>query len=687
MVPRTIGELPWKGKDMKNVRRFEMANPGPARRASWTFALLVGVLGAASCNKETTPAASVHNEDASAKNDVGPTGGSGSGGTSAKGGAAGSSAGGAGGGESSGGKAGGAGGGATAGAGGSAAGGSAAGGSSAKGGTGGGSGAGSGGNSSDAGADLARADAPVDRTGNRDTTSRNETSADSACPGQQTLCDGTCVDTSTSISNCGSCGTACGASQVCSGGACVGTAANDGCTDTLASNLTLQQIAVYQTIKIPIMTGGTEVAAASRIAGVVNGRPSVVRVFVTPGSGWTARDLSARLTLVPSGGQPAVYTSKKTISAASTDADTKTTFQFNIAAEAMVTPLNYSLEIVECGAASGTAGNTRFPATGTIDMGVKTTGVIKVKIIPLKVDTLLPDTSDAALAPYAAHMKAMYPITDISFSIGDTLTVASVDDWSATLDQVRAKRSADKPANDVYYYGLIKPAADLKTYCRSSCITGIGYVVDTATGSYAGSARAAMGIGFGDKASTETMNHEIGHNHGRNHAPCSTAGTISGVDASYPYSKAIVGVWGYDSRTQTLIDPNKYVDIMSYCSPVWISDYNYKALVARVAAVDGVANVLTVNVEMAKWRVILVDDRGARWGIPLAEPGPAEGQPEMATVYDGAGEALTTVRVYRTEISDISAAMYMVPEPKDNWYAIAVNGAAPLPFASPMPKL
>jgi hypothetical protein len=679
---------------MRNVRRFDLAKPGSARRSTWTSTLLAAVLGTVACHQDPAPEASIHHEDAAAKADVGATGGNG-GGSSAKGGAAGNTTGGSGGTAGAGGSAGsgGKGGGgssATGGEGGSAVGGSGAGGTSTKGGAGGGAGAGgSGGGNSDAAPDSARFDVAPDgsnRDGNRDTTGKND-GADSACPSKQTLCDGTCVDTSTSTSNCGGCGNACGADQVCSGGSCVGTTANDGCTDTLASNLTVQQIAVYQTIKVPIMTDGAEVAPASRIAGIVNGRPSVVRVFVTPGSSWTARDLSARLTLVPSAGQPAVYTSKKTISAASTDADSKTTFQFNIAAEAMVTPMSYSLEIVECGSTSGSAGKARFPTTGTIDMGVKTTGVLKVKIIPLQANSLLPDTSETALAPYAAHMKAMYPITDISFSIGDTLTAQSVDDWSGTLDQLRAKRSADKPANDVYYYGLIKPAADLKTYCKSSCITGIGYVVDTATGSYAGSARAAMGIGFGDKASTETMAHEIGHNHGRNHAPCSTAGTITGVDSNYPYSKAITGVWGYDSRSQTLMDPNKYVDIMSYCSPVWISDYNYKALVTRVAAVNGVANVLTVNAELAKWRIILLDDRGPRWGIPLDEPAPAEGQLEMATIYDDSGATLTSVRVYRTQIGDVSASMYMVPEPKQGWYAIAVDGAAPLPFAAPMPRL
>jgi hypothetical protein len=662
------------------------------RRMNPMLSLLASAVMAVACNNDTT--SSAHNGDTAGKaGGQAGAGGNGGGGNSAKGGTAGNASGGnsaaggtAGNAAGAGGRNGGAGGAAGRSNGGSDMGGSTTGGTA---GGGGQNNAGNSGTGKDAGDDSGNADAPADLRPDGFTTTRDTGKADvdSACPANQTLCDGTCVNTGTSSTNCGSCGNACAADQVCSGGACMGSTANDGCSNTLASNLTLQSIAVYQTVKIPIMDSGNEVAAAARNAGVVNGRPTVVRVFVTPGANWTARELSARLTVVASAGQPTVYTSKKTISGASTDADTKSTFQFNIPAASMVTPLNYSVEVVECGNASGTAGQARFPSSGTIDMGVRKTGGLKIKVIPLKYGTLVPDTSDTAMAPYLAEMMAFYPITDLTFSVGDTLTVTSVDDWSGMLDQVRAKRSADKPAADVYYFGMIKPAADLRTYCKSSCITGIGYVVTSATGSTAGSSRAAMGIAFGDSASTETMAHELGHNHGRNHVNCSTAGTITGIDTKYPYSTKTTGVWGYDSRSQALLDPAKYVDLMSYCTPVWISDYNYSALVTRVAAVDGTANVLTANAEMAKWRVVLLDERGPRWGIPLDEPGPAEGEPEMATIYDGAGEELTSVRVYRTEISDISGAMYMVPEPKENWYAISVGGAVPLPFAAPMPKL
>jgi hypothetical protein len=502
------------------------------------------------------------------------------------------------------------------------------------------------------------------------------------CPTGQTMCDGSCVDTSTSTSHCGSCDKSCDSGQSCNSGTCSGqgsTNPSDGCTDTAANNITLKQIAVYQAVKIPVMTDMKEVAASARAADVVAGKDAMVRVFVTVGSGWTSRSLSARLALTVDGSTKS-YFSKQTIAASSAEGTLPNSFPIQVPASALSGAARYSVQVVECGTASGSAGQARFPASGDMDLGVRETGGLKIKIIPITVGSLTPDTSATALEVYAKTMRAMYPINAVDITVGGSISAASPVDWIKMVDQMRAKRLADAPASDVYYYGLLKPAASLQAYCGSACTTGIGYVV---SGNYP-SQRVALGVGFADRYSAETMAHEVGHNHGRNHAPCvSGGGTIDGVDAKYPYTKAALGSWGYDPRTQTLIDPARSTDIMGYCSNKWMSDYTYNAISDRVASLNGKALMLFSPDALNRWRVLLVDGQGPRWGIPIDQESLAEGTPEQATVYDQTGAAVDTITVYRTEIGDVDAASIMVPEPKPDWYAVQVTGAPPHPFAAP----
>ena len=56
------------------------------------------------------------------------------------------------------------------------------------------------------------------------------------------------------------------------------------------------------------------------------------------------------------------------------------------------------------------------------------------------------------------------------------------------------------------------------------------------------------------------------------------------MDPDYPYRDGNIGVYGYDARSGALVDPST-PDLMSYCHPQWISDYNFKkALEYRIQA-------------------------------------------------------------------------------------------------------
>jgi hypothetical protein len=95
-----------------------------------------------------------------------------------------------------------------------------------------------------------------------------------------------------------------------------------------------------------------------------------------------------------------------------------------------------------------------------------------------------------------------------------------------------------------------------------------------------------VGLGWFNRPShtTELVAHELAHNMGRLHAPC---GGAAGPDPAYPHPGGSIGTYGHDLYTWSLSGtgtPTQYAtgtgDLMSYCTPPWISDYTYLGLLA-----------------------------------------------------------------------------------------------------------
>ena len=108
----------------------------------------------------------------------------------------------------------------------------------------------------------------------------------------------------------------------------------------------------------------------------------------------------------------------------------------------------------------------------------------------------------------------------------------------------------------VYYYGYFKPEMG------DNCCGGLGYI----------GYPAAVGI---DTDDGEILAHELGHNFGRLHVDC---GSPSGTDPAYPYPVKTVGSVGLSLDLKTWISPVGNYDLMSYCNPKHISDYNVAAV-------------------------------------------------------------------------------------------------------------
>ncbi len=212
--------------------------------------------------------------------------------------------------------------------------------------------------------------------------------------------------------------------------------------------------------------------------------------------------------------------------------------------------------------------DNRWPgSSSTQSVNVQTVPLFDLTFVPIKqsVNNLTGVVSNANKDALAATTKSMWPLGATSVSVHATYTTAAPayqsndgnGAWSQTLSEISALKSADVSSSD--YVGILQV-----TY--GGGIAGLGYVGYSAAIAW-------------DKASSApgVIAHELGHNFGRNHAPC---GGPAGPDPSYPYANADIGTWGLDLPALSLKAPGTYKDLMSYCNPDWVSDYNYLAVLA-----------------------------------------------------------------------------------------------------------
>jgi hypothetical protein len=486
------------------------------------------------------------------------------------------------------------------------------------------------------------------------------------CAGGLTACGEACVDTTMDPDHCGGCGQVCAGGGLCNGGACAGP---DGCTDIPVDGLSLSAVDIYQTIQIPIMEGGSAISTTARNADVVAGRPTLFRIHVAPEAGWTPREVSARVEVtdvdMPTSSESEIFFAPLTPTGASSDADPNSTFNVSVPAESITANTRYSVSLVECdGATAPPAGmlitGARFPSMGYEELGARTIGPLRVHIIPMGAV----DTSDQWLGVFQDRLEAVYPIPEVIFTVGSS-SIASASTMCSLLASVTALRSQDNAPSHVYYYGLTQSTVGGQSGCSN-------------TGGSKSSAGWAGGFDNNPETGAGTMCHELGHAHGRLHAPCN----VSDPDPRYPYPNADIGVYGYDFRSDTFLAPDRK-DMMSYCPEprynAWVSDYNYQAILERAAS-ENQPELPRSAAELGPkvpWRLLVSDSGGLHWiDELLMVHGTPEGDPVMATIY-GAQGPMHQVEVYVQELHDgvaEGAFMLTLPMPDASWTAIEVPG-------------
>lgn len=437
-----------------------------------------------------------------------------------------------------------------------------------------------------------------------------------------------------------------------------------------AGNIKIQELALYQGVKISLMKNGQGVSQKN--APVVAGRAALVRVFVAPTSGFSNRKLTAKLELVSSDPGVKSQTVNLDVAGASNDANLPSTFNFTIPPEQMKTDVKFAVSIHEPtgGSVGGVDGGVRFPAQGTSNLGAASSGAVRVKFVPFRYNGdgsgRLPDTSNEQMKRYQDILYALYPTSDVQVSLRAPVDysgwVNAGSGWSEWLDTLCDVRQKDNGDSKVFYFGIMAPAQGWSQY--GGGIAGLGFVPD-ASDDYS---RCAVGLGFKDADPNGfIMAHEVGHNHGRPHAPCGVSGE------PFPYSNATIGAWGYSFISQKLKEPSGFHDVMSYCDPQWISDVNYSKLFTRIQWVN--ANYYVAPSAPTRYRKLLVETDGTvQWGRSVDLGRSPGGQKRRVELLDDSGRSLSEVDGFWVPTSEDPGGTLFLPEPPEGTAAIRADG-------------
>ncbi len=429
-----------------------------------------------------------------------------------------------------------------------------------------------------------------------------------------------------------------------------------------ASGISLSRVEVLQALAVPIVVDGALVVSPA--APVVRGLPTQLRVAATLTGVDAARTKNIAAVAIFEDAKGARVTRISPSHAAFEYAapSVASTWQVPLDGTEFLEGSRFRVVLVDANGGTGGTAAAQFPRDASFAaFQSEPSGSLDLMLVPIKWDVdgsgRLPDLSDKQVALYKSLFERVYPATTVTITIHEPMPVRS-GSFSSINDALVTLREKENIASHFYVHGLVRPAETFAAFCRGGCTTGLGFVVDDPAD---GAVRVSSGTGFSGLDSAWTMAHEVGHQHGRDHAPCGV--TVS--DRSFPQRDGTIGLWGFDRTTPTMLDIKSH-DFMSYCENEWISQYTWAGLLKRIQVVGAPRVSAKESSPQALQRVRLVHRKNGVVtfvGAPIGLRVTGSKLTESATL-EGADGAHTAAMLRTIETSEDGGDAVVVPVEK-----------------------
>lgn len=368
----------------------------------------------------------------------------------------------------------------------------------------------------------------------------------------------------------------------------------------LAADVALGRIEVNQGVAIVVAEATTgPVPLAERRNDLIAARPTLIEAEWIR-TGGAPREIEARLEVVHADGSIDVLSDIKRVADLSDLSDATQCFNWVLEPGSVEPGIGLRITLLEADGIvrDGDASAAIFPAPAQlVELAVRPEPMaMQLALVPVATPDGAPPLTDEVVALVRDRMLAAYPLQAIEVVRGEPWQRDQrLSSLQESFDYLVTRRAQDGAPPTVYYQLVLDDTTCCELGGEYDAWAGMANIV---AGEYADLPRDGLSKLYPEAGDLEwdiaTIVHEVGHNHGRMHAPC---GDPAGPDPGYPYPGAAITLRGFDVVQYTVVDPTTIVDgmtqpptdFMSYCWPQWWSDYSWTEVATRVREVTSLA--------------------------------------------------------------------------------------------------